>query len=112
MAALDPSTGTGTAAYIAVAVLTCVTTILVALIGRRMSPKFRLKTAAYYNGYDKWAEYMEKELSKAHSKIDELQEEVEKFKEKLYQEKQASQRMRGKLLWFSRKYNVDVSDVV
>ena len=110
MATIDPNTNA--AAYIVVAILTCLTTILVALIGRRVSPKFKFRSAAYYSGYDKWANYMEKELAKEQSKVEYLQKEVEKFKEKLYEEKQASQRMRSKLLALSRKFDVDVTDVI
>lgn len=110
MAGIDPNTDA--TAYILVAILTCITTVLVALIGRRVSPKLKFRSASYYSGYDKWATYMEKELAKEQAKVELLQKEVEKFKEKLYEEKQASQRMRSKLLWFGRKYDVDVSDVI
>lgn len=111
MTVTDPSTNSAWA-YVVVGILSCITTITVSLISRRVAPKIKMRIPTYYAGYEKWAQYMESELATAKTKIDELTELVENFKEQLYKERQKNQQMRSKLLWFSRKYNVDVSEVV
>ena len=108
---MDPTTN-NTFAYIVVAMLTSVTTIIVAVLGKRFNKKVSFHAPNDYAGYVKWVAYMEKQLEESQGTIENLRSALEEAKDKYAKEYDISSRRRIRLLDFGRKYGEDVSELV
>lgn len=99
------------AAYLIVGILTCITTIIVNLLNRKFSKKIKPEKSTEA-GYTEWVAYLERELQGVRNQNKELVKRVTELEQRLFERETLIQRMRNKLLEFSRKYNEDVSTII
>lgn len=99
------------AAYLIVGILTCITTIIVNLLNRKFSKKIKPEKSTEA-GYTEWVAYLERELQEVRNQNKELVKRVTELEQRLFEQETLIQRMRNKLLEFSRKYNEDVSTII
>lgn len=98
-------------AYLIVGVLTCITTLVTVTLNQRFGKKIKPDHSAQA-GYSEWVAYLERELKEVKRENRELNRRVDDLEDRLREKDTLINRMKSKLLEFSRKYNEDVSNVI
>ena len=104
---------------ILIALISSITTVVVALIGQRVSKKVRTRNPKSVAGYERLFNYLDERLKNVEQENTELRALTDRLRDSFQRERskrekveELSERRRERLLEFSRKYSEDVSALV
>lgn len=98
-------------AYLIVGVLSSLTTLITVVLNNRYGKRIKPAQTAQ-TGYTEWVAYLEREVTNLKEENKTLNRRVGSLEDRVRDKNTIIERMRGKLLELSRKYNEDVSNVI